>query len=325
LQNAQSLLSELRRLLDFAPDADLGPAPADRPLLHRKAISELDARFDQRWPLGFARTSRYKQLARSETMGATVTHRAAVSLLFALLLPFVAWAVDDGGHIQVSRARVLNQTNIPVYTYRVAQTYPHDRSSYTEGFVMENGAIYEGTGLYGQSKLRRWDLRTGQILNELPLDQRYFGKGVTVFDSVVYQLTYLSNLGFAYDQATLRRKDSFRYVTQGWGLTHDDEQLLMSDGSSAIVFIDPKSFQVVSHVFVSDDVGPVGFLDELEYVDGKLYANVSQTNFIAIIAPKAERSLDGLTLRASIPIRRFSSTRMFSTVSPTTRRRDAFW
>jgi glutamine cyclotransferase len=112
-----------------------------------------------------------------------VTHRTAVSLLF-LLLPFGAWAADDGGHIQVSRARVVDQTNIPVYTYRIAQTYPHDRSSYTEGLVMENGAIYEGTGLYGKSKLRRWDLRTGQILNELPLDRRYFGGGVTQGDRV---------------------------------------------------------------------------------------------------------------------------------------------
>ena len=227
--------------------------------------------------------------------------RTAVSLLFALLLPFGAWAADDDGHIQVSRGRVLDQTNIPVYTYRIAQTYPHDRSSYTGGFVMENGAIYEGTGLYGQSKLRRWDLRTGQVLNELPLDRRYFGEGVTVFDSVVYQLTYLSNLGFAYDQATLRRKDSFRYVTQGWGLTHDGKQLLMSDGSSAIVFIDPKSFQVVSHVFVSDDVGPVGFLDELEYVDGKLYANVWQTNFIAIIAPQSGKIIGWIDLTGLNP------------------------
>jgi glutamine cyclotransferase len=234
-------------------------------------------------------------------MGATVTHRTAVTLLFALLLPFGAWAAEDSGHIQVSRGRVLDQTNIPVYTYKIAQTYPHDRSSYTEGFVMENGVIYEGTGLYGQSKLRRWDLRTGQLLNELPLDQRYFGEGVTVFDSVVYQLTYLSNLGFTYDQATLRRKDSFRYVPQGRGLTHDGQQLLMSDGSSAIVFIDPKSFQAVSHVFVSDDVGPVGSLDELEYVDGKLYANVGQTNFIAIIAPQSGKIIGWIDLTGLNP------------------------
>jgi glutamine cyclotransferase len=234
-------------------------------------------------------------------MDETVMRRTAVSLLFALLLPFGAGAADDDGPNQVSRGRVLDQTSIPVYTYKIAQTYPHDRSSYTEGFVMANGVIYEGTGLYGQSKLRRWDLRTGQVLNELPLDRRYFGEGVTVFDGVIYQLTYLANLGFTYDQATLRRKDSFRYPAQGWGLTHDGKQLLMSDGSSAIAFIDPKSFQVVNHIFVSDNVGSVGFLNELEYVDGKLYANVWQTNFIAIIAPQSGKIIGWIDLTGLNP------------------------
>ena len=227
--------------------------------------------------------------------------RTAMSLLFTLLLPLGAAAADDDGDVQVSRRRVLDQTGIPVYTYKIAQTYPHDRSSYTEGLAMENGVIYEGTGLYGQSRLRRWDLRTGQVLNELPLDPHYFGEGVTVFDGVIYQLTYLTNLGFTYDQATLRRKDSFRYVSQGWGLTHDDKQLLMSDGSSAIAFIDPKSFQAVSHVFVSDEAGPVGFLNELEYADGKLYANVWMTDFIAIIAPQSGKIIGWIDLTGLNP------------------------
>lgn len=227
--------------------------------------------------------------------------RTAASLLFALLLPFGALAADDDGHVQVTRGRVVDQTSIPVYTYRIAQTYPHDPTSYTEGLVMENGAIYEGTGLYGQSKLRRWDLRTGQVFNELPLERHYFGEGITVLDGVIYQLTYLANIGFAYDQATLRRKDSFRYVGQGWGLTHDGTQLLMSDGSSTIAVVDPKSFQVVNHVFVSDDIGPVGFLNELEYVDGKLYANIWQTNFIAIIAPQSGKIIGWIDLTGLNP------------------------
>lgn len=228
-------------------------------------------------------------------------HRTAVFLLFTLLLPFGALASDDSEPLQVSRERVLNQTGIPVYTYKITQTYPHDLSSYTEGFAMANGAIYEGTGLYGQSKLRRWDLRTGQILNELPLDRTYFGEGVTVFDGVIYQLTYLSNLGFAYDQATLRRRSSFRYPRQGWGLTHNDTQLLMSDGSSAIAIVDPKSFEVVSHIFVTDQAGPVGFLNELEYVDGKLYANVWLTDFIAIISPQNGKIIGWIDLTGLNP------------------------
>jgi glutamine cyclotransferase len=144
-------------------------------------------------------------------------------------------------------------------------------------------------------------LRTGQVFNELPLERRYFGEGITVLDGVIYQLTYLANIGFAYDQATLRRKDSFRYVGQGWGLTHDGTQLLMSDGSSTIAVVDPKSFQVVNHLFVSDDIGPVGFLNELEYVDGKLYANIWQTNFIAIIAPQSGKIIGWIDLTGLNP------------------------
>jgi glutamine cyclotransferase len=228
-------------------------------------------------------------------------YRTAVSLLFALLLPFGAGAADDDGNFPISRERVLDQTSIPVYTYKVARTYPHDPTSFTEGFAMANGLIYEGTGLNGRSTVRRWNLRTGQILNELPLDRQYFGEGVTVFDGTVYQLTYLSNVGFAYDPVTLRRKSSFRYFRQGWGLTHNDKELLMSDGSSAIAFIDPKTFEVVRHVFVSDEIGPVGYLNELEYVDGKLYANVWQTNFIAIIAPQSGKIIGWIDLTGLNP------------------------
>ncbi len=194
-------------------------------------------------------------------------------------------AVDDRERVQVTRERVLAQSAIPIRRYKIAQVYPHDRISYTQGLVVEDGSVYEGTGLYGQSKLRQWELRSGRILNEVDLDPHYFGEGITILDGTIYQLTYLSNTGFTYDQATLRRKDRFRYGTQGWGLTNDGKQLLMSNGSSAIVIIDPKSFEVVGCIFVTDNVGPVGFLNELQYANGKLYANVWQTNFIAIIAP----------------------------------------
>ena len=190
------------------------------------------------------------------------------------------------GHVQVTRERVLAQSAIPVYSYKVAQTYPHDRTSYTQGLVVESDSVYEGTGLYGQSKLRHLELHSGRILNEIDLGPDYFGEGITVLDGTVYQLTYLANTCFTYDQETLRRKDCFSYMTQGWGLTNDGERLLMSNGSSAIVVIHPKSFEVVDCIFVSDNIGPVGFFNDLQYADDKLYANVWQTDFIAIINPK---------------------------------------
>jgi glutamine cyclotransferase len=205
------------------------------------------------------------------------------------------------GHTGLTRERVLGQDAIPVYGYRIAQTYPHDRMSYTEGLVMAGGSIYEGTGLYGQSKLLQWDLRTGRILHQVDLDPRYFGEGIAIMQGVIYQLTYLGDTCFTYDQKNFRSTGVIRYVTQGWGLTHDGKRLIMSDGSAAIVFRDPRSFEVAGRIFVSDNVGPVGFLNELEYANGRLYANVWQTDFIAIIAPESGKIIGWIDLSGLNP------------------------
>lgn len=213
-------------------------------------------------------------------------------LVLALLLALAALgaqAADGGGHVQVTRDRILRQTAIPVYGHRVVQSYPHDRASYTEGLVMKGGSIFEGTGLYGRSKLREWDLYSGRVLREAGLDRHYFGEGVTVLGDTVYQLTYLENTAFTYDRRSFRRIDTVRYPTQGWGLTTDGARLIASDGSSAITFYNPTTLAIEGRVFVTDAVGPVGFLNELEYAGGKLYANVWQTDFIAVIAPQTGR------------------------------------
>lgn len=203
--------------------------------------------------------------------------------------------------MQLTPERVLNQSAIPVYGFKVLHSYPHDRSSYTEGFELENGVVYEGTGLYGQSKLLKWDLQSGQVLQEADLDPGYFGEGVTTFGGRIYQLTYLANAGFIYDQPTMKQTGGFRYISQGWGLTNDGKRIMMSDGSSAILFLDPKSFELTGWIFVTDAAGPVGFLNELEYADGKLYANVWQTNFIAMIAPETGKVIGWIDLTGLDP------------------------
>lgn len=208
---------------------------------------------------------------------------------------------EDSTRVQVSRQRVIGQTAIPVYHYKLVQTYPHDTDAYTEGLVMRDGDIFEGTGLYGRSRLRRYELASGRIARDVALDKRYFGEGVTVLNGTVYQLTYLSNEGFTYDQRSLARTGSFRYLTQGWGLTTDGRHLLMSNGSASILFLNPQSLAIEGHVYVADDAGPVGFLNELEYVDGKLYANVWQTEFIAIIAPDTGRIIGWIDLAGLNP------------------------
>lgn len=202
----------------------------------------------------------------------------------------------QGGADQLKAERVLGQTAIPVYGYRIAATYPHDRDAYTEGLVKVGASIFEGTGLYGRSKLREWELKTGRLLREVDLDPHYFGEGVTVLGEQVFQLTYLDNRAFVYDRATLRREDELRYANQGWGLTHDGASLIMSNGSAAIEYRDPKTFAVTRHFFVADAVGPVGFLNELEYAGGRLYANVWQSNFIAILDPAAGKLIGWIDL-----------------------------
>jgi len=193
---------------------------------------------------------------------------------------------DAPGHREVSRERILGQTDIPVYTYRIVRTYPHDTTSYTEGLVMHDGKLYEGTGRYGMSKLMEIDIETGEAIQEVIVDPLLFGEGVTVIDDDIYQLTYIGNTGYRYDRATFEREETFRFVTQGWGMTTNGEDLIRSDGSSSIIFHDPETMAPRRHIFVSDNFGPVGFLNELELVSDTLFANVWQTEFIAMIDPQ---------------------------------------
>jgi glutamine cyclotransferase len=228
----------------------------------------------------------------------------AVLLSLAVLAPSADAArptLDVIERVQVSRERALGQTAIPVYGFKVVQTYPHSTGYFTEGLTVRDGVVYEGTGLYGESRLLQYDLATGRVIHELPLDKHLFGEGVTLLNDTIYQLTYISNIGFTYDRASFKPTGTFRFPTQGWGLTTDGKYLIMSDGSSAIQFLDPKTFNIERSIFVSDNVGPVGFLNELEYADGKLYANIWETNVIAIIAPDTGRIIGWIDLAGLNP------------------------
>ena len=174
---------------------------------------------------------------------------------------------------------------IPVYTYRVANTYPHDPAAFTQGLVYEDGVLYEGTGRYGESTLRRVDLETGEVLQlrELPAD--YFGEGITLYDDEIFQLTWQSYVSFVYDKSTFEPLRQFSYATEGWGLTHNGRCLLMSDGTDVIYFRDPENFAEIGRLHVYDSNGAVTRLNELEYVQGEIYANVWQTDRIARISP----------------------------------------
>ena len=188
--------------------------------------------------------------------------------------------LHDGEAPQVGHARVYEQDDIPVYTYRILRTYEHDTADYTEALFMYDGLLYESTGQYGKSRIKKWNLETGEVHGQRGLDERYFGEGAVVLDGLLYQLTYISNTGFVYRPDDLSPVSRFRYPRQGWGLTTDGEKLIMSDGSAGIHFIDPEEFAVERTIFVRDAYSEVGFLNELEYVDGDIYANVWQSNYI---------------------------------------------
>jgi glutamine cyclotransferase len=171
------------------------------------------------------------------------------------------------------------------YTYNVLDIFPHDETAFTQGFVYRDSLFFEGTGLYGQSSLRRVDPISGEILQIWYLSGDYFGEGITILDNKIYQLTWKSKVGFIYDYATFDSIGTFSYQTEGWGLTHNGVQLIMSDGSDQIYFIDPASMVEMRTISVSDEAGPIYRLNELEYISGKIYANIWYTDLIVIIDP----------------------------------------
>jgi glutamine cyclotransferase len=175
---------------------------------------------------------------------------------------------------------------VPIYSYNIVQSYPHDSSAFTEGLLVDgDGELLESTGLNGASSLRRVNLVDGSVLQRYDLPAEFFGEGVTVVGDRVVQLTWQNHTGFVYDKATFEVLGNFSYDTEGWGLTFDGNHLIMSDGSSTLYFLDSDTFQVVSHINVHDGNGPVDNLNELEYVNGVIYANIWFSTKIAVINP----------------------------------------
>ncbi len=203
---------------------------------------------------------------------------------------------------------VLTSDYVPKkMTYRVVKVYPHDRKAYTQGLVYEDGYIYEGTGLRGASTLRKWELETGRVVESRNLSPDLFGEGICLLGNRIYQLTWTARTAFVYDKETFSLLRKLRYSTQGWGLTTDGTHLIMSDGSNILYFLDPQYFTEVRHISVYDDRGPVEQLNELEYIDGTVYANVYQTDEIVRIDPSCGKVLERINLRGLLPKKDYRS------------------
>jgi len=230
----------------------------------------------------------------NDLLSQTISGNFIINPLWGPLVPFFA-----GSQIQsypaINNNLLLNQVRaeivlppidaIPNYSYTVVNVYPHDRNAFTQGLVFENGFLYEGTGLFGQSSLRKVELETGTILQIRELPAPYFGEGITIYGNRIIQLTWLSRVGFVYDKNSFELLQEFNYPTQGWGITHDGKQLIMSDGTSKLHFLDPFTFEEIGWIEIYDKNGPVIWLNELEYIHGEIYANVWQSNRIARISP----------------------------------------
>lgn len=208
-----------------------------------------------------------------------------------------AWLGNN--KIAEGRTRVFIKSDIEPerLTYKVIKQLPHNQRYYTQGLEFDGDILYEGTGLEGRSAVYKIDFERQKVLTSANLANNYFGEGVTIMGDKLYQLTWRSCIGFVYNKNTLNKLHDFSYSTEGWGLTNDGKQLIMSDGTEHIYFIDTTALQVVRTIEVYDTEGPVTELNELEYVDGLIYANIYCTDNIVAIDPVSGKVLKIIDMR----------------------------
>jgi glutamine cyclotransferase len=192
---------------------------------------------------------------------------------------------------------LLVALQLSTYGYDVVRTYPHDRTAYTQGLIYLDGFLYEGTGLNGYSTVRKVKLDTGEVVQKISLPFQHFGEGLTAWRDSLIQLTWKSGIGFVYDRTSFQQRRTFPFTGEGWGLTHDGKRLIMSDGTAALRFLDPQTFQETGRITVRDGNTPVTYLNELEYVRGEIYANVYGTDRIVRVSPSDGRVLGWIDLR----------------------------
>lgn len=178
--------------------------------------------------------------------------------------------------------------NAKNYGFEVVNTFPHDPKAFTQGLQFENGSLYETTGQYGGSQLRKVELATGKVVKSTNLEEKFFGEGMTIVGDKIFFLTWMEGVGFVYNKNTFEREATFNYNVskEGWGLTYDGNRLIKSDGTNKLYFLNPTTGEEQGSVAVFDENGAVDSLNELEYIEGKVYANVYQKEIIVIIDPE---------------------------------------
>ena len=238
-------------------------------------------------------------------------------ILFVILL---SSACNDTTTRSSGNSMTVNRTNndaaianpaktsadIPVYTYEIINQFKHDSKAFTQGLVVHNGFFYESTGEYGDSTLRKVEIESGKVLQKQDLSEDYFAEGITILNGKLYQITWKENTAFVYDLNDFKLLKEFRYQGEGWGLTNDGKNLILSDGTHVIRFLDPETFQIVRTISVFREAGkPLLDLNELEYVKGEIWANIwrafdpqilGKPNYIARIDPNSGKILGWIDL-----------------------------
>ena len=208
----------------------------------------------------------------------------------------------DANNGNAAAGNTAENTAAPVkYGYEIVHIYPHDPGAFTQGLVFINGKLYEGTGQEGRSSLREVELQTGNVLKKVDVPEPYFAEGIALLNNKVYQLTWQHQVGFIYNADNFEQIGKFNYSGEGWGLTTDGHSLILSDGSNRIRFLDPDSFRVTKTIAVVDGNLPVNELNELEYVNGEIYANIWHDNRIVRLDPQTGKVLGWIDLAGIIP------------------------
>lgn len=236
-----------------------------------------------------------------DTKDAEFTHKISnLDKVGQYNIKVVAVKTDGSEGIYYKSFVVLSDIEPEKFGFEIVKSYPHNESFFTQGLEFNNGYLYEGTGENGKSAIYKCDYKTGKIINSVKLNAKHFGEGITILNDKLFQLTYKSKLGFVYQSESLALIDSFAFSSpEGWGLTNNKRELIMSDGTNILTYLDTKTYKKVKVLQVYDDKDAVIYLNELEYFDGYIYANIWMTNVIAKISEKtgkvvAKINLDGL-------------------------------
>lgn len=228
-----------------------------------------------------------------------------IAVVFVLVFSLPSFACQSGTVANLPGEKTPGNEPVPIYGYEVVHAWPHDPGAYTQGLVFHDGKLLESTGQVGRSSLRRVELETGKVLQKVDVPEPYFAEGITLLKGKIYQLTWQHQLGFIYDAWTFEKIGKFNYQGEGWGLTNDGQSLILSDGTNRLRFLDPENFQVRKTIAVFDGSMPAIEINELEYVQGEIYANIWHADRIARIDPQTGRmvgwiDLTGLLARGEV-------------------------